>query len=53
MGWQSALGKVEELSHEFYNLGHMIEGTIAHYQATGQRNFLILQFAMQIVSVGR
>ena len=32
--------KVEELSHEFYNLGHMIEGAIAHYQATGQRNFL-------------
>ena len=31
--------KVEELSHEFYNLGHMIEGAIAHYQATGQRNF--------------
>ena len=32
--------KVEELSHEFYNLGHMIEGAVAHYQATGQRNFL-------------
>ena len=32
--------KVEELSHEFYNLGHMVEGAIAHYQATGQRNFL-------------
>lgn len=32
--------KVEELSHEFYNLGHMIEGAIAHYQATGKRNFL-------------
>lgn len=31
---------VENLSHEFYNLGHMIEGTIAHYQATGKRNFL-------------
>ena len=32
--------KVEELSHEFYNLGHMLEGAIAHYQATGKRNFL-------------
>lgn len=31
---------VEDLSHEFYNLGHMIEGAIAHYQATGKRNFL-------------
>ena len=34
--WES----VEDLSHEFYNLGHMIEGAIAHYQATGKRNFL-------------
>ena len=32
--------KVEDLSHEFYNLGHMIEGAVAHYQATGKRNFL-------------
>lgn len=32
--------KVEELSHEFYNLGHMVEAAIAHYQATGKRNFL-------------
>lgn len=32
--------KEEELSHELYNLGHMIEGAIAHYQATGKRNFL-------------
>lgn len=32
--------KVEELSHEFYNLGHMVEGAIAHWQATGKRNFL-------------
>ena len=31
---------VENLSHEFYNLGHMIEGAIAYYQATGKRNFL-------------
>ena len=32
--------KVEELSHEFYNLGHMVEGAVAHYQATGKRKFL-------------
>ena len=32
--------KVEDLSHEFYNLGHMVEGAIAHYQATGKTNFL-------------
>ena len=32
--------KVEDLSHEFYNLGHMVEGAIAHYQATGQTTFL-------------
>lgn len=32
--------KVEILSHEFYNLGHMLEGAVAHYQATGKRNFL-------------
>lgn len=32
--------KVEKLSHEFYNLGHMLEGAVAHYQATGNRHFL-------------
>jgi len=32
--------KVENLSHEFYNLGHMIEGAVAHYRATGKRTFL-------------
>ncbi|WP_301704935.1 glycoside hydrolase family 127 protein [uncultured Parabacteroides sp.] len=32
--------KVEDLSHEFYNLGHMVEGAVAHYQATGKRSFL-------------
>ncbi|MBQ0074842.1 MAG: glycoside hydrolase family 127 protein [Prevotella sp.] len=32
--------KVEELSHEFYNLGHLLEAACAHYQATGKRNFL-------------
>lgn len=31
---------VEVLSHEFYNLGHMVEGAVAYYQATGKRNFL-------------
>ncbi len=31
---------VEILSHEFYNLGHMVEGAIAHYQATGKLTFL-------------
>lgn len=31
---------VENLSHEFYNLGHMVEGAVAYYQATGKRNFL-------------
>lgn len=30
----------EELSHELYNLGHMIDGAVAHHQATGKRNFL-------------
>ncbi len=32
--------KEEDLSHELYNLGHMVEGAIAHYQATGSRRFL-------------
>jgi len=26
--------------HELYNVGHMYEGAVAHYQATGKRNFL-------------
>ena len=30
----------EELSHELYNLGHMVDAAVAHYQATGKRNFL-------------
>lgn len=33
---------VEDLSHELYNLGHMIEGAIAHYQSTGKTNFLTI-----------
>lgn len=32
--------KVEDLSHEFYNLGHMVEGAVAHFQATGSNKFL-------------
>lgn len=32
--------KVEDLSHEFYNLGHMCEAAVAHYTATGKKNFL-------------
>ena len=32
--------KVENLSHELYNLGHLAEAAVAHYQATGKRNFL-------------
>ena len=32
--------KVEDLSHEFYNLGHMVEGAVAHFQATGSKKFL-------------
>ena len=27
-------------SHELYNLGHMFEAAVAHYQATGKKNFL-------------
>ena len=27
-------------NHELYNLGHMYEAAVAHYQATGKRNFL-------------
>ena len=32
--------RVEDLSHEFYNLGHMAESAVAHYQATDERTFL-------------
>ncbi len=28
------------VSHELYNIGHMYEGAVAHYQATGKRHFL-------------
>ena len=32
--------KTHLLSHELYNLGHMYEAAVAHYQATGKRSFL-------------
>jgi len=28
------------VSHELYNAGHLYEAAVAHYQATGKRNFL-------------
>lgn len=31
---------VERGSHELYNLGHMYEAAVAHYEATGKRTFL-------------
>ena len=30
----------EDTSHELYNLGHMYEGAVAYFQATGKRAFL-------------
>ncbi|UCH26343.1 MAG: glycoside hydrolase family 127 protein [Trueperaceae bacterium] len=30
------------INHELYNVGHMYEAAVAHYQATGKRNFLEL-----------
>ena len=43
--------KVEDLSHEFYNLGHMAESAVAHYQATGERTFLdiVMRYADCII----
>lgn len=40
--WSGAKRWVQEenLSHELYNLGHMVESAVAHYQATGSRKFL-------------
>jgi uncharacterized protein len=29
-----------QFNHELYNLGHMYEAAVAHFQATGKRNFL-------------
>ena len=31
--------KERELSHELYNAGHLYEAAVAHYMATGKRNF--------------
>jgi uncharacterized protein len=28
------------INHELYNLGHMYEAAVAHYEATGKKNFL-------------
>lgn len=32
--------KEEVLSHELYNLGHMVDAACAHYQATGSKKFI-------------
>ncbi len=32
--------KTHLLSHELYNLGHMYEAAVAHFRATGRRDFL-------------
>lgn len=32
--------KDPELSHELYNLGHLYEAAVAHYEATGKRSLL-------------
>lgn len=41
-GWAGDRRWVQEevLSHELYNLGHMVDAACAHYQATGSRKFL-------------
>ena len=41
-GWAGPTrwSKVEDLSHEFYNLGHLCEAAVAHYNATGKRTLL-------------
>ena len=41
-GWVGSKrwSKEEELSHELYNLGHMVDAACAHYQATGSTKFL-------------
>ncbi len=36
----SRWSREEILSHELYNLGHMVDGAVAHFQATGSRHFL-------------
>ena len=41
-GWAGPTrwSKVEDLSHEFYNLGHLCEAAVAHYNATGKKSLL-------------
>ena len=41
-GWagRTRWSKVEDLSHEFYNLGHLCEAAVAHYNATGKKSLL-------------
>ena len=40
--WCPAGGRWKDLacSHELYNSGHLFEAAVAHYHATGKRNFL-------------
>jgi len=43
--WVEKTGKRwtgESSSHELYNSGHLFEAAVAHYTATGKRNFLTL-----------
>lgn len=39
--------------HELYNAGHLIEGAVAHYEATGRRDFLdiVIRYADHIYDV--
>ncbi len=39
-GWWGTRRWEKINSHELYNSGHLIESAVAHYQATGKRNFL-------------
>ena len=39
-GWWGRARWEKINSHELYNSGHLIESAVAHYRATGKRNFL-------------
>ena len=39
-GWWGSHRWEKINSHELYNSGHLIESAVAHYRATGKRNFL-------------
>ena len=43
-GYQGSAGKTryayDVMSHELYNVGHLYEGAVAHYHATGKTNWL-------------